>query len=252
VTSPPAGLGPYFVWERWSPEAGWRPLAELRDPGMVAERVDAARAAMVAMTGLTPADVPVRVIASVTFLGWASRLLSPPLGAAVTQGVLPIADPARSWWRPVPGGPLPVAVGDLATVPCAGRPAGQVAGILLGSAVDVLVRPVLGVFRSRFRLSPRVLWGNVASALAGAAGVIADTAPEHARRAGDVAAACLDRPPLAGTGTLVRPDPDRSRRFLVRANCCLYYRIPGGGTCGDCVLTSAADRHEHWRSILGR
>jgi len=22
----------------------------------------------------------------------------------------------------------------------------------------------------------------------------------------------------------------------VRASCCLFYRIPGGGLCGDCVL----------------
>jgi iron complex transport system ATP-binding protein len=23
-----------------------------------------------------------------------------------------------------------------------------------------------------------------------------------------------------------------------RTSCCLYYRVPGGGLCGDCVLTT--------------
>ncbi|TDC62491.1 hypothetical protein E1200_25580, partial [Actinomadura sp. GC306] len=23
-----------------------------------------------------------------------------------------------------------------------------------------------------------------------------------------------------------------------RSNCCLYYRVPGGGMCGDCGLSS--------------
>jgi FhuF-like iron-sulfur protein/ferric iron reductase FhuF-like transporter len=229
--------GPYFVWEPWADGAGWRPLAELSDADIVAERVDAARRAVVTMFTLAPGDVPVRVIASITFLGWASRLLSPPLGAAVTGAQLPIADPASTWWRPVAGGPLPIAVGALPTVPCAGLPADRVAGMLVDSAVDGLVRPVLEVFRSRFRLSPKVLWGNVASALAGAAGMLADADPAHARRAGDIVAACLARPPLAGTGTLVG-----RRRSLLRNNCCLYYRIPGGGTCGDCVLTSRPGR----------
>jgi ferric iron reductase protein FhuF len=129
------------------------------------------------------------------------------------------------WWRPAAGGPLPMAVRDLPTVPCGDLPAARVAEML---PVDGLVRPILEVFRSEFRLSPKVLWGNVASALAGATGMVG---PAHEQRARDILAACLDRPPLAGTGSLVPP-----RRVLARANCCLYYRIPGGGTCGDCVL----------------
>ena len=218
-------LGPYFVWEPWAPGAGWRPWAELTDPGVVAERVGAARQAMLTMFSLAPGDVPVRVIASITFLGWASRLLSPPLGAAVTVDELPVADPARTWWRPAAGGPLPMAVDSPATVPCGALPAVRIAELL---PVDTLVRPVLEVFRTEFRLSPKVLWGNVASALAGAAGMVG---PEHRERALDIVAAGLAMPALEGTGALVPP-----RRALARANCCLYYRIPGGGTCGDCVL----------------
>jgi FhuF 2Fe-2S C-terminal domain len=114
-----------------------------------------------------------------------------------------------------------------------------------------------------------VLWGNVASALAGAAGMLADMYPDGqaahpgasgaagladragvAERAGVIVAQALAQPPLAGTGRLVRPDPEHARRFLVRHNCCLYYRIPGGATCGDCVLTPEPARRRHWRSVL--
>jgi hypothetical protein len=168
--------------------------------------------------------VPARVVASVTFLGLASRLLSPPLAAYVLGGVFPAA---ALWWKPVPGGPWPIAYRDAA-------PAEP------GVAA---VTPVLETFRARFALSPKVLWGNVASALAGAAGLLPPAAFAVVDR-------LLGEPPLAGMGRLVRPDPDRSRRFLVRANCCLYYRLPGGGTCADCVLTPEADRRRQWAAML--
>jgi hypothetical protein len=230
-----AAAGPFFVWERWASDGGWRPFTDLLDPAVAAERVAVARTALTAMAGLAPGDVPVRVVASVTFLGYAARLLSPLLGAAVAGGALPLPSPGDLWWRAVPG-PLPIAYRSLAEAPTADLPAGEVAGLLVASAVDGLVRPLLEVFRSRFVLSPQVLWGNVASALGGAAGMLADTTPGHAGRAGEVVAAMLDRAPLTGTATLAPKDPARARRALKRRNCCLYYRIPGGGTCGDCVL----------------
>jgi hypothetical protein len=236
-----AAVGPYFVWEPWSDGAGWRPLTELTDGDVVAERVAAARTALIGMFGLAEDDVPERVIASVTFLGVASRLLSPPLAAVALAGVLPVPGPDQLWWRPVPGGPWPIAY--------SGVPA---SGDFAGGIVDGLVAPVLRAFRDRFVLSPRVLWGNVTSALAGAAGMLAAGRPAAGEAAGALVERALVVPPLAGTGTLVRPDPASARRFLVRHNCCLYYRIPGGGTCGDCVLTPAADRVRAWDSALGR
>jgi hypothetical protein len=237
-----ASLGPYFAWEPWEPEAGWRPWSELADPAVAAERVGAARAALVAMFGLAEEAVPERVVASVTLLGWAARVVSPLLGAAVVGGGLPV--PGALWWRPVAGGPLPVAYADVVVEP-------DVTG-LAAVAVEGLLGPVVETFRERFALSPKVLAGNVASALAGAAGMIADQAPEYAERAGSLAAEVLAAPTLAGAGELVRPDPERARRFLVRRNCCLYYRIPGGGTCGDCILTPEAERSRHWRAALGK
>jgi hypothetical protein len=220
-----AAVGPYFVWEPWSAGAGWRPLAELTDPGVVAERVGAARSALAAMFGLDEDAVPPRVIASVTFLGLASRLLSPALGAQVLGGVLPAAE---LFWKPVAGGPWPFAYRDA----------------VAGGALLAPVAPVLAAFQERFALSPQVLWGNVASALAGAAGLLPGAFP--------VVEAALAEPPLAGMGRLVRPDPRHARQFLIRRNCCLYYRIPGGGLCGDCVLTPAAERRRGWAAALSR
>jgi FhuF 2Fe-2S C-terminal domain len=205
-------VNPYFVWEDLTAGAGWRPFTDLLDPAVAAERVGVARDTLVTMFGLDPATVPVRVVASVTFLGVASRLLAPPL---VTPRY---PAPEQLFWKPVAGGPWPMA--------CTARPTEKPAeedGLFRDRILLGLVAPLLAVFQAEFRLSPKVLWGNVSSALAGAAGQLDDPAVWA------TVAELLDVAPLAGTA-------DLRGRALRRRNCCLYYRIPGGGTCGDCVL----------------
>lgn len=241
-------MGPYFAWEAWSAGLGWRPFTDLLKPSVLVSRVAVARSTLVSAFGLAEDDVPVRVVASVYFMGVASRLLSPPLGAAIAGGALPLPTRANLWWRPVPSGPMPIAYGVLRAE--SSLPPSELAEALVAGPLTETVTPLLELFRSEFRLSPKVLWGNVASALAGAAGVLSDTMPRHDALAGAVLDHVLTLPPLAGTGTVVRPSPSLPRRFLVRANCCLYYRIPGGGTCGDCVLTPPLEREQHWRSVL--
>ena len=231
-----AALGPYFTWEPWDGDAAWRPLDDLLDPDVAAERVDVARRTLMRMSGLGREEIGEREVASITFLGLASRLLSPPLAAAAVADT-PVAA-GRLWWRAVEGGPIPIAYADPVVTGS-------------GPALD-LVTPILEVYRRRFTLSPQVLWGNVASALGGAAGMIAASAPTRAARAAALVGALLAEPPLRGSADLVRPDPLSARWFLVRRNCCLYYRIPGGGTCGDCVLTSADVRSRQWQAILDR
>ena len=109
-----------------------------------------------------------------------------------------------------------------------------------------------GAFGTQFRVSPQVLWGNVASALAGAAGMLAEGFPARAQAAGQLTAAILRQGPLRGTGELVQPDAAVARRFLVRRSCCLFYRVPGGGTCGDCVLVREEARRQQWQAVLAR
>ncbi|MBG0565575.1 (2Fe-2S)-binding protein [Actinoplanes aureus] len=244
-----ARLGPYFTWEPYDGAPGWRPLRELRDGEVIAERVEIGRRTLAAMSG---GGVDERVVASIVFLGLASRLLSPPLAAAAVGNALPVPDADRLWWRPVDSGPMPIACRDLTAVACADQPAADIAGTLTRTVTQGLVEPILGAFRRRFVLSPQVLWGNVASALGGAAGMIAGSVPGRAARAAAVVDAALAVAPLSGTATLVHPDPGKNRWFLVRNNCCLYYRIPGGGTCGDCVLTPQHIREQQWRAQLER
>jgi ferric iron reductase protein FhuF len=58
-----------------------------------------------------------------------------------------------------------------------------------------------------------------------------------ADRAAEVAEAVLGTGPFARAGELLPPrDPDMVWTFR-RRSCCLYYRVPGGGLCDDCVLT---------------
>ncbi|GAA5191298.1 (2Fe-2S)-binding protein [Rugosimonospora acidiphila] len=247
-----ARIGPYFAWEPGDGGPDWRPLRELLDAEVIAERVAAGRRALARMSGLGIEDLGERVVASIVFLGLASRLLSPPLAAVAVGGALPLPDARRMWWRPVDGGPIPIAYRGLVAVDRAGHDAAAVADALTRTAIRGLVEPVLDAFRDRFGVSPHVLWGNVSSALGGAAGMIADAMPGHAEAAAAVVERALALPPLRGTATLARPDPGRARWFLVRRNCCLYYRIPGGGTCGDCVLTPEPIRRRQWQAVLNR
>ena len=84
-----------------------------------------------------------------------------------------------------------------------------------------------------------MLRGNVASALAGAAAVLAGTCPARAEAAYWLTAQMLALEPWRGTGEFVLSGPGGSRPQFVRHSCCLLYRVPGAGTCGDCVLTAA-------------
>jgi hypothetical protein len=85
-------------------------------------------------------------------------------------------------------------------------------------------------------VSRRVLWGNVASAVSGAAAMIAATRPELAAEAGPVSSAVLGFPALAGSY-----DGQPLAGFR-RRSCCLIYRLagpPGAQYCGDCVLAGS-------------
>lgn len=251
-----ARAGPYFAVEPVSAGQRWLPLSLLiADPAAFRERVSHARGVIAGRAGLAAQQVEERAAASIVFLGLASRLISPALGAAVLGGVVPRLAPSALYWRPVDGGPWPLAAappvtgyhtGDLA----AERDLSRTAALLSAHIIRGTVSPLADAVRARFRLSPQVLWGNVASALAGAAGLLADSHPRQAGAAGQLTAAVLATEPLAGTGDLIQPDTQQPRRFLIRRNCCLFYRVPGGGICGDCVLSTEDARRQHWQAVL--
>ena len=202
----------------------WQPLGELvGSPEALAGRIGEVRERLAAAAGRPAADVEFRVAASIAQLGLCARLLSPALGAAAAGQVLSV-DAAQARWVPALGGPFRLSLADTALAAEAG--AAAPAGLLAGPVAQV-VRAVQAM-----AVSPRVLWGNVASAVNGAATMIAAVRPDLAGSAAEAAAAMLRYPPLAGT---YQGHPLRGFR---RRNCCLIYRLSPErpAYCGDCVL----------------
>ncbi len=83
----------------------------------------------------------------------------------------------------------------------------------------------------RVKLAPGLLSGNIASALVGAAQALLAVRPDLRQSIVGVTHSLLDTGRLAGSGTIIGGDLGFQRR-----SCCLFYRIPDGGTCGDCPL----------------
>ncbi|MDJ0341835.1 (2Fe-2S)-binding protein [Streptomyces sp. H10-C2] len=233
-----AEVGPFFAVRTGGggdggPRAhGYRPLAELYAPGPVRER-----AADVAARLGTP---ELRVGASLAFQGLAARLWSVALGAAVLAGRVPDLDANRLWWNPACGAPHDLWLPRPAALPASDDVAGQVSGTVLAGHLVPLHRAT----REACPVSGGLLWGNAGSALAGSVRVlhtwcVAWGRPQEARTALDLTVRLFSDPLLSGTGTL-----DTRDTGFVRRSCCLYYRIPGGGLCGDCVLRSNPGRTE--------
>jgi hypothetical protein len=214
------------------PAPPWRRFTELTTgPAVLAGRIDAVRRAVAERSGISVDAVDPRSAASLTHLGLAARLVCPPLATALLGGVLLELDPARLWWRDVLG-PVPLALPD---------PTGRaiesddVTAIVAALAGDLSRGPVgaLTAAVAAGGISRKVLWGNVASAVANARAGLLAAAPERGASIWATLEGLLAVEPLAGSGVFRRPGSAEGFR---RNSCCLYYRVPGGGYCGDCVL----------------
>ncbi|MFE1172900.1 hypothetical protein [Streptomyces sp. NPDC058773] len=247
-----AALGPFCAFETHSAGAElsvpWRTLSEVTEggkengSGVLRERVAAVRSSLAANGGRPPEAVEPRVAASVAHLGLVARVISPVLGLAALHGL-----PSRPltlgelWWASALGGAFRLSLPREAVTPTADggtRPVSAIADDLL----DGPVRALVDAF-APFSVSPRILWGNVASAVHGAATGVTAAAPPLARPARTAALTFLRHPLLRDTHTLEphmdlhTPQP-RNGRFT-RRSCCLLYRAApdaAGALCGDCVL----------------
>lgn len=198
-----AGLGGFFGLPASSGAPGGYTAAELYEGDGFLELAERVRARL----GGTR-----RVALSVTHLGYVARLLSPALGAAVVAGVSLVVPPSALVVRQGPTGGLSLELAPGAHLDEGTDLADSIAGHLL---------PLTE--RLRFTLAPTLLAGNAASALAGAVRVLPPgLRPEGTR----VLDRLLARPPLAGA----------FRAPGVRRTCCLFLKLPGGGTCGDCPV----------------
>jgi hypothetical protein len=232
-----AALGPYFAVDVHRPGSPvcppWQPLGELiSSPGALACRIGEVRERLAAAAGCPAAAVEFRVAASITQLGLCARLLSPAIGAAAAGRALPV-DTAQARWVPALGGPFRLSLTEEAI---AAEPADTAIAAQPGTAATaaLLAGPVAQIVRAveAMAVSPRVLWGNVASAVNGATTIIAAARPDLAVQAAEAAATLLGHPDLAGTYQ------GRPLRGFGRRNCCLIYRLSPGRSayCGDCVL----------------
>ncbi|MFF4346046.1 (2Fe-2S)-binding protein [Streptomyces sp. NPDC001530] len=164
-----------------------------------------------------------RIAVSIAQQGLAARLWSIALGAAALYGQVPDLDPELLRWDPDGSAPDDLWLSEVRALPV--------------TAVDEVVRaghlaPLAAVLHSRYRVSTGLLWGNAGSALAGAVRQLdrwarANGRPEVGDRARTIASVLFAHPDLSGT---------LDSRTLRRRSCCLYYRVPGGGLCGDCCF----------------
>lgn len=232
-------LGPFFAADSHDPRvtaaAPWRELGELLDdPAVLAARVQASRGYLAAAGGQDdPQAVELRVAASLTHLALVARTLSPLIALAVLYGHARPTVLRDLRWQPAPGGAFPLSIAALDhSQQAQGADPDALAHALASGAIDTVAADLCALTR-RFGVSERVLWGNVASAVSGAATMITAARPDLAAAAAGAAATALRYPALAGT---YRGNPGAGFR---RRNCCLIYRLSSPGTtryCGDCIL----------------
>ncbi|MFE6082551.1 (2Fe-2S)-binding protein [Streptomyces virginiae] len=218
-----AAVGPFFTvpFGTEPPGPGFLPLTAL-----YGERLGP----YVAEVGRRIGTGPGRVAASTAQLGIASRLWSLGLGCAALSGRIPDLAADRVWWRLPDAGSLQLWLPE----PAPGLPAEA-----LGENVLANLAVLDAGLREGFGVSPKVLRGNAASGLVGALRVLIDRVPGGA--AVELAGALLaDGGALGGTGTFLREEG--LGVAFVRRSCCLYYQVPGGGLCGDCVLRTGRRR----------
>ncbi len=200
-----------------------------------------------------------RVAASTLFLGYAARLWSIALGCWEHGGTVPDLAADRLGIVSVTSSPIHLLLTD----PDGWQPAdpddlNTAARLLVAAVVDGHLRPLAVALQAETRVAAGLLWGNAASAIVGAARVLGReiTACTHggsqradvgltevrdrAGQLGRLVDTVLTEPPLAGAAHYRRhADGTPDLATFVRRSCCLYYRTPTGGTCGDCPLTGA-------------
>ncbi|MEU6574907.1 (2Fe-2S)-binding protein [Streptomyces sp. NPDC046805] len=171
-----------------------------------------------------------RVSASITQQGLAARLWSAALGCAALYGRVPDLNPAALRWDAGAAAPDDLWLTEV-------RPLPGYADALAATVLEGHLEPLGVALRARYGIAAGLLRGNAGSALAGAARELdrwarANGRTDVAHRARALTAELFAHPLLRTTGTL-------TGTAFRRRSCCLYYRVPGGGICGDCCFARA-------------
>jgi hypothetical protein len=245
-----AAFGPFFAVQTHTPDSiprePWHAMNELvKDRDVLMDRVATVRAWLATAGRQEPDAVELRVAASVTHLGLVARLVSPVLAVAVTSGDLLEIDLGSTHWQRTLGGAFPLSVSLDLSMPldadtnAGGRDANpeptleRLACLLARRVLDSPIRDLVEATMP-LSVSPRTLWGNVASAVNGAASMIATCQPAWTDRSRVITSLLLDQPPLHNTSLTPAGQSFRRR------SCCLIYRAApktAAAVCGDCVLS---------------
>lgn len=217
-----AELGPYFTLTTTSLVRSWS-VASLPQY-VIQERADY-------VAGQVNTD-ETRVGVSTWHLGACARIWSAVLGTWVSHGI--IIDP-RSLLVTSDVDALAIAYDP--QHPPVGRhadPTGDNQHADAAHAVRLATQTFDGLcsaIAAATNVSLGLLWGNVASSALATARLVAGAVPQW--RPGVFVQATMRHPSMNGTMTA-----DEHGR-AIRRSCCLYYRVPGGGLCGDCPLSAS-------------
>lgn len=261
-----ASLGLFFALTTGDEPGDWRLATELYRDGL---------AAVIDRTARQLNVTEPRVAAATVHLGYAARLWSPVLYCALVHGVVPdlaglrvisspslrLNLPAPAGWQIAPGpAQQPSLPSGSATLPPATaspsptRPANasapeQIAPDATTALAVLIYRTVLSGHLEPLaaalpvKVAPGLLRGNAASALTAALRVLVASRPALAPAARDLAQALLTTGTLSGTGALRSTGTAAGPGLeFLRRSCCLFYRVPDGGYCGDCPLPVPARR----------
>ncbi len=209
-----ATYGGFFALTTGGDPAGWHPVGQSYAAGY-ADLIDA--------TARRYRTTDLRIGASLVHLGHAARLWSPVLACVLAHGVIP---DLTNLQRANDSAQLriPEPTGEPATA--AKTPSPE---LLYHVVVADHMEPLAAGLQ--IQLARGLLYGNIASALVGTSRQLLLARPDLRGPIERTTAALLSTGRLAGTGTITSADLDFRRN-----SCCLFYRIPGGSTCGDCAL----------------
>jgi siderophore-iron reductase FhuF len=174
-----------------------------------------------------------RVAASLVVLGYSARLVGPATAVLLREGILLDLRPSNLELSYQPARGFSLTLLDPAG--WAGTPAALLQG-WRQLVIDEQLGPLVSAVQAATPVATGLLWGNVASGLAGALRALAATGRPSPARCYDTGVTLLRQGPLRNSGQLTLDDVQLQ---FTRRSCCLYYRIPGGGTCGDCPLPPA-------------
>ena len=244
--SPATTLGGFFALRTL--RQGQHPPAEAVPLATVYGKDDRPLAARVSQVRSRLGTTEDRVAASIAYLGLAARIWSIALAPTVLDRVVPDLSPSRLYWDPSSSTPddlwLTPAHRQEPTAPpssaCPPSPSTATLTTELTSLVyEAHLVPLVAATRRVCRVSERLLWGNAASALGGTLQQLSGWCEQRAlhdeARLSRQLTEILAHGQLRGTGTLLDPLSKPTSTFR-RSTCCLYYRAPGGGLCGDCVF----------------